>query len=162
MCWPDPILGGDEEGTVGGDGEPGKFRDVRSGLGDDLEHRDAAAIGPHQLLECGALGIGAEVAAGNDQSVQEPVVDARLGEHRVVRQAAGGVVEGLGGGDRARCVVQVGGLVDHMDGVADSHAVGGVPELYAACTIACPPVATMRSAWRISSWVPEIDGAEIT
>ena len=34
-----------------------------------------------------------------------------------------------------------------------------MPELYAARTMPAPPVATTRSAWRISSWVFGRDGA---
>ena len=50
-------------------------------------------------------------------------MDGGFGEYRVVRQAAGGVVEGLGRSDRGCCVVEVGGLVDHVHGVAHPDPV---------------------------------------
>ena len=86
------------------------------------------AVGPHRGLQATPSPSASQrYPPAAVSRCEQVVVDGLVHHDRVVGQAARGVVEGLGGHDRAGRVREVGGLVDHVDRVADTDAEGRRP-----------------------------------
>src|SRR5208282_3508227 len=118
-----PIFLDNQKGAVLGERETSQFGDAPSWFGHNIYGWDMAAIGPHRPDEFSLLFRRAEMAARRDEFVAQRLVDFGFGNHRIVGQATGGIIEGLGPGNHHGRIVEVSGFVNDMDGIAYADAI---------------------------------------
>src|ERR1700730_7238305 len=73
-----------EEAAVRSELDSGQFGDVRGGLGDHLDRRNALALWPHNGLQADLLGRGANMTATLDELPLEGLVDGGMGGDGIV------------------------------------------------------------------------------
>ena len=125
MLWSGSVFLDNEKSAVLGDRKTGQLGDAPSRFGHNIDRWDIAAVGPHRPDEFSLLFRRAEMAARRDEFVAQRLVDFGFGNHRIVSQATGGIIEGLGPGNHHGRIVEVSGFVNDMDGIAYADAIGG-------------------------------------
>ncbi len=112
----------DEEALAFRQADAGHARDLFGGLGDDGGVE--MAIDPNRVLELHLLFRGDDIAALMFKLGEHCAIDRVEQYDTVVRRARRREIDGLGDADLFSRIIQVGGVIDGDNGVADADAQG--------------------------------------